>query len=432
MLAARNGNAPALELLIAAGADLNAIEPLRGTTALMWAAARKNTGAVSVLLRAGADVNARSAAAAVARVPRIAPPVNVAVVRRAQQRLQGGDADQTGGSAAADAADDDAAPRGRVALDGGMLTALVFAAREGDIESTKLLLAARADPNQTTNYGWTPLLTATHNRNYQLAKLLIENGANVNVANKGGWTPLYLATDNRNIETGDYPWPTPDMDHLEFIKLLLERGANPNAAIQSNTLNRTVFTDQWFQEPGATPFVRAAQSSDLELMRLLLNYGANPGIATTYGDTALAAAAGIGWIQGVTYEWSREDNLKTLRFLLDLGLDPNTANRDGRTPLMGAAHKGSNEAVQLLVNAGAKLDTRDYGSRDTDKPGSVLAGHTWQAIDYAEGLVRVGVQSAPVHLETAALVRQLMIERGMPVPDPNRTLDSICIAAICK
>ena len=80
--------------------------------------------------------------------------------------------------------------------------------------------------------------------------------------------------------------------------------------------------------------------------------------------------------------------------LLDLGLDPNGANNDGRTALMGAALKGRNDVVQLLVERGAKLDQRDKGSRDTDKVASAAAGHTWQAIDYADGLVRVGVQSA--------------------------------------
>jgi ankyrin repeat protein len=255
-----------------------------------------------------------------------------------------------------------------------MLTALIFAARENDLESAKLLVAAGANVNQVSKFGWTPLLTATENRNYKLAEFLIENGADVNTANKDGWTPLYLATDNRNIEGGDYPWPKPDMDHLEFIKLLLNHGADPNAVNQSPTWNRTVFTDQWFQEAGATPFVRASQSSDVELMKLLLAHGADAKKPTTFGDTALAAAAGIGWIQGVTYEWSEKNNAEAIKLLLDLGLNPNSANRDGRTPLMGAALKGHNEIIRVLVDAGARLDTRDYGSRDTDKPGSVLAG----------------------------------------------------------
>src|SRR5688572_17838368 len=226
---------------------------------------------------------------------------------------------------------------GLVGGGGGGLTPLVFAAREGDIESAKLLIAAKADINQTTEYGWTPLLVAVNNRNYQLAKLLIDNGANVNLANKGGWTPLYLATDNRNIEGGDYPVPKPDMDHLELIKLLLAKGADPNARVKDNTLTRTIFTMQWFYENGATAFIRASQSSDTALMKLLLDYKADPKAVTAQGDNALTASAGIGWVDGVTYERSPKENVEAVRMLLDLGLDPNSANQEGRTPLMGAA-----------------------------------------------------------------------------------------------
>src|SRR5205823_8230656 len=164
-----------------------------------------------------------------------------------------------------DAADDaDVIVAGLVGAGGGGLTPLIFAAREGDLESAKYLIAGGADVNQTSEYGSTPLLTATNNRHYKLGAYLIEHGADANLANKDGWTPLYLATDNRNIEGGDYPVPKPDMDHLEYITMLLDHGADVNFhAIKQNTLSRTIFTMQWFFESGATAFVRAAQSSDV-------------------------------------------------------------------------------------------------------------------------------------------------------------------------
>jgi uncharacterized protein len=328
--------------------------------------------------------------------------------------------------------DNEVVVAGLVGSGGGGLTALVFAAREGDLESAKLLVAAGADVNQTTEYGWTPLLTATNNRHYALGEYLIDHGADVNRANKGNWTPLYLATDNRNIEGGDYPVPRPDLDHLDYIKFLLEHGADPNGRAKDNTLTRTIFTMQWFYEDGCTPFVRAAQSSDTELMQLLLDWGADPFIRTAFDDTALTAAGGIGWVEGVTYERSAKENFEAVKMLVYLGLDVNGANKDGRTALMGAALKGRNDVVQFLVDHGAKLDQRDNGSRDTNTASSKLAGHTWDALDYADGLVRVGVQSAVNRAETAALIRKLMTERGMKVPPPNRVVDSICVVELCQ
>jgi ankyrin repeat protein len=321
---------------------------------------------------------------------------------------------------------------GLVGSGGGGLTALTFAAREGDLESARALLDAGADVNQPTEYGWTPLLTAVNNRNYKLATLLLERGADPNLANKGGWTPLYIATDNRNIEGGDYPVPKPDLDHLQMIAALLDKGARPNTPVKENTLTRTIFTMQWFWEDGATPFVRAAQSSDTALMTLLLKHGADPKAVTANGDNALTASAGIGWVEGVTYERSAKENLEAMRVLLDLGLDPNHANVEGRTALMGAALKGRGDVVQLLVERGAKLDQHDRGSRDTDKVGSIAAGATWQPIDYAEGLVRVGVQSAIARPETAALIRKMMTERGMKTPPIDRTINSICVVSLCQ
>jgi len=345
----------------------------------------------------------------------------------------GGQAAAAGAQQPADSDDDnEVVVAGLVGSGGGGLTPLVFAAREGDVESAKLLLDASAPINETTEYGWTALLTAVNNRNYQLASFLLDKGADPNIANKGGWTPLYLATDNRNIEGGDYPVPRGDMDHLEIIQKLLEKGANPNGKIKENTLTRTIFTMQWFFEDGATPFIRAAQSSDTALMQLLLKFKADPQATTVNGDNALTASGGIGWVEGVTYERSAKENFEAMKMLLDLGLDPNHANNEGRTALMGAAMKGRPDVIQMLVDRGANLATYDKGNRDTDKVSSAAAGKTWQAIDYAEGLVRVGVQSAVTRPEASALIRKLMAERNIPAPPVERTILSVCVVALCQ
>jgi len=165
-------------------------------------------------------------------------------------------------------------------------------------------------------------------------------------------------------------------------------------------------------------------------MKLLLKHGADPNISTDHKVTPLMVASGIGWVEGVTYEWSPQQTLETVKFLLELGADFDAQDTmDGRTALMGAAHKGRNDVIELLVKRGADLGLRDIGSRDSIH---ALSGLTWQAIDYADGLVRVGVQSAIAHPDTSALLRKLMKERGLPVPEEGRTLASICITDVCK
>jgi ankyrin repeat protein len=320
------------------------------------------------------------------------------------------------------------APR---APDGGGLTALVYAARIGSIDAARVLLEGGADVNQVTRYGWSPLLAATQNQNYRMAQFLIEQGANVNLANKGGWTPLYLATDNRNIEGGDYPTRTADMDSLAFITYLLDKGADVNARITESTETRTVFTNQWLNEDGATAFLRAAQSGDLELLKLLVARGADPTINTRLGVTPLAVAAGIGWVEGVTREHSAAETVEAVKYLLSLGIDPDFQADTGRVALHGAAHKGATEVVRVLVAAGARMDVRDFGN--TDNRGSPeLSAHTWLPIDYADGLVRVGVQSAIPHPETARVLRELMLKAGLTAPPEGRTLESLCIVEVCK
>jgi uncharacterized protein len=420
MFASRTGSVEAIKVLVDHGADVNSKEDLRGTTALIWAAEQQHSAAVRILIEHGADVNAGDSV-----IPQRGSKPNVAPVasQRAAQvsALQGLQLDSV------------AQVRAQEVLDPyrtklvGKMAPLHFAAREGDLESARILVTAGANVNAQTVDQWTPLAIATQNGNYKLALYLLDNGANPNLSTDGGWTPLYLATDNRNAEGGEYPVRPADMDHLDFIKKLLDHKADVNARAKDYTETRTNFTMQWLNEDGATPFLRAAQSGDVTLMKLLLARGADPKIATRNNTTALHVAAGIGWVEGITWEWSTAETLSAVKLCLELGIDVNAVDNDGRTALQGAAHKGRNDVVRLLVASGAKLDALDKGSRDTLS--GELLGHKWMALDYAEGRVRVGVQSAIAHPETAALLRQLMKNAGIPVPSSG---DPVCVGVTCK
>ncbi|PWU08987.1 MAG: hypothetical protein C5B51_06820 [Terriglobia bacterium] len=439
MMAARNGSTAAIQALLDRKADVNLKETLRGTTALMWAADQAHPEAVKLLLSRGADFNAATAPDTRNSRLNIAPTVQQRIAQDVNfgSRKAGRRSNGTPNAAEADAPvpDDFAAFfRESQVKDGGGLTPLTYAAREGCLECVQTLVEAGADVNQVTNYGWTPLLTATQNRHYKIGAYLLDHGADPNLANRGGWMPLYLATDNRNIESGDYPVRKPDMDHLDFIKLLLDKGANVNARIcgalsteneckGDTTETRTNFTMQWLYEDGATSFLRAAQSGDVALMKLLLARGADPKIATAHNDTALAVASGIGWVEGVTFEWSPTESLEAVKMCLDLGIDINAVDDQGRTALHGAAHKGRTDVIQLLVDHGANLEAHDYGSRDTFA--GAMKGMTWIPLDWSRGLVRVGVQSAIPHPEAEKLLVKLMTERGLKIPPPPAS--SICL-----
>jgi uncharacterized protein len=449
MLASRNGNVDAIKALIAHKADPNLKENLRGTTAIMWAAEQSHPDAVKLLAASGADVKAATDADTRNSRLNLAPTVQARLnsaqgagglsgnAGRGPGRGAGRGAPTDGGPTLNEetaTADDFAFFRRPAPKDGGGLTALVFAAREGCFDCAADLVAAGADINQTTLYGWSPLLTATQNRHYKLAAWMLDHGADPNLPNKGGWRPLYLATDNRDIEGGDYPVRKPDMDHFDFIKLLIAKGADVNArvcGVQSTgkeckgdtTETRTNFTMQWLYEDGATPFLRAAQSGDVELMKYLLAHGADPKIPTQHNDTALSVASGIGWVEGVTFEWSEAENLEAVKMCLDAGIDVNAADSEGRTALHGAAHKGRTAVIQMLVDHGANLEAHDLGSRDTVN--GAMKGLTWIPLDWSRGLVRVGVQSAIAHPEAEKLLVKLMQDRGLKIPPPPTS--SICL-----
>jgi uncharacterized protein len=379
MMASRTGKPDAVKVLLDRGARVNAAENLRGTTAIMWAAEENHASVVQLLADRGADVNARS------------KPLQL--IKR-------------GGLGFARAGAD-----GQIPLDDpiGGLTPLIFAAREGGLESAQVLIAKGADVNQTSVDASSPLLVAVQNGHYEVARLLLDRGANPDLANGKGWTPLYLAVKNRNQETTAIPGPRTD-GVLDFINLLLDRGANPNLRIKEETEVHQGMTALWLKEAGATPLLRAALGGDLTVVRLLMTHKADPLIPTLDHTSALMVASGVGWADGMTHEYSESETLELVKLLVDSGARINEANDHGITPLHGAAYKGADKVVQFLVDRGADLAAKDKG----EDYGFGASTVPMTPLNWAEG-VPIGMSSAIYHPTTVALLTRLMQDRGIPV-----------------
>ena len=384
MMAARSGSVEAVRMLLDHGARVNAVETLRGTTALMWAAEKSHAGVVRLLVDHGADVNAQS---------KILTPIGRRGLGFVNSNVVFG-------------ATGRAAPKASTI---GGLTALLFAAREGALECVRTLVSAGANVNQPSVDGSSPLLVAVQNGFYAVADYLVTHGADVNAANAKGWTPLYLAVKDRDQEITAVPAPPGD-GALEFARELLDHGANPNVRIQKDTEVHQGMSALWLKEPGATPLLRAALCGDLSLVRLLLDHGADPKIPTFDHTTPLMVASGVGWADGMMREYSAGQTLEVVKLLLDLGADVNAVNDHGITALHGAAYKGANQVVQLLVDRGAKLDAKDNG----EDYGFGARTVKMTPLNWAEG-VPIGMASAIYHADTVALLTRLMNERGLPV-----------------
>ena len=181
----------------------------------------------------------------------------------------------------------------------GGLTALVFAARQGSIESAKALLEAGADINQGDADGNNPLLIAILNNHDELAQILIDKGADVNAANKDGRAALYAAVDAHDVDWSDRPLvkEADKISSLDVIKSLIDHKANVNAQLKSASIIKKAAQDSPDRTlaAGATAFMRAARSGDVEVMHLLLDAGADPKLANKDGVTALTVAAGAGY-----------------------------------------------------------------------------------------------------------------------------------------
>jgi len=382
MIAAESGSVDAVQALLDHGADVNRVEAARGQTALMFAAASGRDAVIRLLAAHHADLNIGDRVVALART-KYGDISEDPSEKKPATRAGGREGD--GAVALED--------RVQGASSMGGMTALLFAARQGHLDAVRALLDAGADVNKPSQSEKTsPLLMAVINGHYDVAKLLLDHGANPNLAAASGLTPLYAAVDVQWAPLGWFPNPITGQEktnYLDLMRALLDRGADPNAKLSEVLWFRPLtHNGSRVKAVGSTAFWRAAQANDVAAMRLLVEHGADPKVVSEEGDTALMVAAGVGW-RGNFSVTAPDALAAAVKYCVELGLDLNAADRRGFTALHGAAYRGNNEALQFLVEKGARIDART-------KAGDSVA-------DMANGPERFGT----LHPETVELALKL-------------------------
>jgi ankyrin repeat protein len=318
MTAARTGGVDAVRALVERGADVNALEAQRGQTALMWAAADGHAGVVRELMARGATLSTRSKAG---------------------------------------------------------FTALLFAVREGRSEAVEALLGAGAPiEDALPNEGVTAFLLAAGNAHYELAAALVAKGANPNAAPKG-WTALHQLSWIRKAGIAGSNNPAPEgsgaMTSLEFARFLVAHGADPNARV---TKRPTVGVTR-LNMIGGTPFLLAARTADADLMRALVELGADPLLPNADGSTPLIVAAGLGTRSPGEDAGSESAVVEALQVALELGADIDAVDKNGETAMHGAAYKNVPAAVQFLADKGARIDVWNRENAFGWTPLAIAAGY---------------------------------------------------------
>lgn len=395
MKAASAGSADAVKLLLDRGAAVNAVEPGHNQNALMFAAASGRGEAIRILAARGADLRATS------KVTQILPqkdfdsnefPLDADLILHANL--------PPGKEAAAAAL---AGRRASPTVSGG-LTALLLAARDGQLDAVRALVEVGADVNQQSAGDKTnPITMAIINGHFEVARFLLDHGANPNIANQDGLTPLYATVDAQWAPLGGGPLPVTGHDkvgYLELMQALLDHGADPDLRLKKKLWFRPAFHDQmWVGTPGSTAFWRAAQATDPAAMRLLIAHHADPFIPSDEGDTALMMAAGVGWAGNFSRN-APHPALEAVRYCVELGLDVNTQDVTGYSALAGAAWRGDDETIRFLVSKGAKLDLR--------------TARKWSVTDMAAGPYLRTTGGTP-HPETV----DLLLKLGAPALTPH-------------
>ena len=365
MTAARTGNPKVVKSLLEAQAKVDVKEKLRSQTPLMWAAAEGHAEAVRLLIARGADVNAKSKSG---------------------------------------------------------YTALALAAREGNFETSKALIDAGARVDEASADGSTPLTVAVIRGHTKYAQFLLDEGAYVDAG--PGFTPLQWAVGDWSVElAGDDTFVRPEgsewdevlglrgKEKIELVELLLAYGADVNAVAEA-TPKYSGGRGRGGKHAGANAFIMAAQHADVEMMRLLKSYGADPLAVTKNGMSAIMFAAGLASDFPIGYTSIKEkDALEAVKLCYELG-DTNVrrVEKYGDTALHGSLYRGlsgSNSLVQFLFDKGAEVNVKN-------KRG-------WSPVTIAEG-----VYTNNSNTRSPEALTLLMKLGGVPSP-PNVERDAYSV-----
>ena len=407
--AASNGSGVMVEMLLKAGADANSALP-EGDTALMLAAKTGMPDAVKSLIDHGAKVNAKENWHGETPLMLAAGENHAAVVKLLLER----GADPNATATHIDIPDMKKGP-GQVfsVYPAGGLTALMEAARENSYEAAQALLDAKANPNLKNPQSLSAAMIAIMNGHWDLAKMLIDRGSDVNDGS------LPLAADVRNL---DFLRPAQNRvdvaTPLDLIKDMLAKGVKVDSTLPGPIPVLHNFGTNVKGPVDSTALYRAAKASDVTVMQLLIEKGADAKLKAKDETTALHAAVGIGVPPAMGDAAQKAPKapqvIATMQLLMDQGADVNAVDGAGMTPVHGAAQRGLDEVVQFLADHGAKLDVKDKRGR---LPLDIANGVAGKGKEDDEAMVGRYLEKHPT---TVALLRKLM---GLPAEDPASAKD---------
>jgi ankyrin repeat protein len=368
MLASRTSGVEAVRLLIEHGANVNVVEQWQGQTPLMYAAAYDRGEVAAALIKSGANANART-------------PINDLPERKPAVRYF-------------------------VEIPVAGFTPVMFAARSGALTALRALIDGKADLNATTPEGFSPVVIALDNLHFDAAMVLVEGGASAD----GGGLYAVVEARNRVNYVGEYQVPTGKEHSLELLALMLKKGADVNSRLPDHLLDR----DARFLPPPPKitdlALIRAARSSDVDAMRVLIDGGADPSLRDEKrgGITPLVAVMSgpeLPQLIEAEREPTEEKAIAAIDFLLDRGVSPAAANDLGSTALHIAALRDYPGVVKHMAERGVDLNVAD---REGFTP-----------LDYAEGRLppRLRTKAPGPESAVAAALRDL----GARGKDEQRT-----------